>query len=142
MSEPRICADCGRVIGPLDWPRQPDAERARQADPVGLRDLFARYIVSHGEPAEWSDDGGWCLKHLPTIAEVQAALASIPAQAVEPGPLDVERLARAMTGDGADDPPLFDLLGPASKAQAMRRATELAERYAALSPDKQPKGAG
>jgi hypothetical protein len=38
-----------------------------------LRDLFARYIEAHGEPEEWSDDG-WCMKHLPTVAEVITAL--------------------------------------------------------------------
>ena len=41
-----------------------------------LRALFGRYIEYHGEPDQWDDDGGWCQKHAPTVAEVRAALRS------------------------------------------------------------------
>jgi hypothetical protein len=52
-----------------------DEEFAAITEPRNeLRDLFARYIEAHGEPEEWSDDG-WCMKHLPSVSEVAAALA-------------------------------------------------------------------
>lgn len=41
-----------------------------------LRALFSRYIEYHGEPDQWDDDGGWCQKHAPTVAEVRTALAT------------------------------------------------------------------
>lgn len=57
------------------------AERAARQTPdtSGLRELFARYIEHHGEPAEWDTDDGWCRKHLPAIEDVRAALAAYDA---------------------------------------------------------------
>jgi hypothetical protein len=70
------------------------AERARQADPVGLREALIeaeralnRMVPSLASTSRVHDDY--------RIIRDALRLASLPAQPVEPGPLDVERLARA-----------------------------------------------
>jgi hypothetical protein len=55
---------------------RPSPDTAAEPRDEGLRGLFARYIEYHGEPDQWSDDGGWCLKHLPSVPEVIAALTN------------------------------------------------------------------
>jgi hypothetical protein len=68
----RICADCGRVIGPLDWPRAAIAPTA----PAGLRERiealprFAMAQYATDEP--YPDPDGWIVSR----DDVLAAIAS------------------------------------------------------------------
>ena len=57
-----------------------------------LRELFRPYFEAHSDPSE---DNEWCLKHLPSVEGVRAALA---ASAPVAGGLD-RRLPREWTGD-------------------------------------------
>jgi hypothetical protein len=122
-----------------------DAERARQA--VGLRTFNEVWGAMLEDVI-----GMWAL-NAPDLDDVLDVLAdhsheveaSLPAQAVEPGPLDVERLAAVLAVS-----PIAWEVHSASGGYVMtlmfetadEAAAHIAAEYARLSPDKQPKGAG
>jgi hypothetical protein len=120
------CGACSLILDRL-------AERARQADPVGLREAALSVLAADTALAigQEGSDRLWD-EAMQSLAD---ALASLPAQAVEPGPLDVD-LLKVLDSLPDNWPYVFPT---SEQAHAMR---DVVAYVRALSPDKQPKGAG